>query len=185
MILFYIILVLVIYYLVSRKKRKNNLSESEESKKEGCITVFSKIIVAMFVIYMGFMVFMIDAIVVDYWVFFGKKRTAEIESMYGIMVDDDIKLKNYKVTSWMEGKTRSLEFESNIDGISFMEKNCQGELLRYAENNLMYELEKPDTEPYKCTLDDEISGIYCYEYQGREYTMFFYSEGDSYRVKIY
>lgn len=165
MIIAYIILVLVIYYLVSRKKRKNNLSASEEPKKEDCITVFSKIIVAIFVVYMGFIVFMADVLVVDYWVFFGKKRTAEIESMYGIIVDDDIKLKNYKVTSWMEGKTRSLEFESDIDGSDFMKKNCKGELLQCEEY--------------------EMSENYLYEYQGIKHNMIFYSEGDSYRVKIY
>lgn len=186
MIFAYIVLVLVVYYLVDRKKRKrkNNSPESEE-QKNGCLTVLCDFAVFMFIIYIGFIILFVDAIIVDDWRFFGKKRTAEIESMYGITVDDDIKLKNYRVTSWMEGKTRRLEFESDIDGLSFMEKNCQGELLRYAENDLMQELEKPDIEPYKFPMSDEESGIYRYEYQNREYQMTFYSEGNSYRVIIY
>ncbi|MDE5855331.1 MAG: hypothetical protein K2H19_09785 [Ruminococcus sp.] len=167
MIFIYIILILVIYYLVDRKKRKrqNASSESEKLKKEGCLTVLSKFVVAVFVIYMGFIIFMADMFIMNYWVFFGKKRTAEIESRYGIIVDNDIRLKNYRAIAHMEGTYRILELESNIDGMNFIKKNCQGEFLSYDK--------------------DKTADIYFYEYQGKNYQMTFYNEGDSYRVKIY
>ncbi len=69
----------------------------------------------------------------------------------------------------MEGTIRTLEFESDTNGLNFIDKNFNGKLLKYAENDMLY----------------EISGVYWYKYQGKKYQMTFYSEGDSYRVKIY
>ncbi|MDE5936622.1 MAG: hypothetical protein K2G83_04370, partial [Ruminococcus sp.] len=53
---------------------------------------------------------------------FRKKRTAEIESRYGITINDDIKLKRHKAIACMEGIMRTVEFKSDIDGLGFMEK---------------------------------------------------------------
>ncbi len=85
----------------------------------------------------------------------------------------------------MEGTIRTLEFESDTNGLNFIDKNFNGKLLKYAENDMLYELISSKTELYKFNPEDEISGVYWYKYQGKKYQMTFYSEGDSYRVKIY
>lgn len=111
------------------------------------------------------MVAFFDMFIVDYWKFFGKERTAEMESRYGIVVDDDVKLKEYRAIAHMEGTIRQLELTSIVNGDEFMRKNCLGKLLQYEEH--------------------ESSEQYIYEYRGIKYYMSFYTEGDSYRVKIY
>lgn len=162
----YIIIVLVICYIAGRKKVKNiSLGQEDVKPKKDFINGLSKLLVALFVVYVGFMVAFFDMFIVDYWVFFGKKRTAEMENRYGIVVDDDVKLKEYKATAHMEGTMRQLELKSVVDGDEFMRKNCRGELLQYEEY--------------------ESSEQYVYEYHGIKYYMNFYTEGDSYRVKIY
>ncbi len=102
MIFAYIILILVICYLVSRKKHKNISSKSENPQK-GCITALYKFIIGIFVVYTGFVIFTADLFIQDYWLFFGKKRTIEIENMYGISVDNGIKLKDTRqLPIWKE-----------------------------------------------------------------------------------
>lgn len=162
----YIIIVLVIYYIAGRKKVKNISPEKEDIKpKNDFISGLSKFLVAMLIVYVGSMFAFLDMFIVDYWNFFGKKRTAEIESRYGIVVDDDVKLERYKAIAHMEGTMRELDFKSVVDGDEFMRKNCRGELLQHEE--------------------DESLEQYVYEYQGVKYYMNFYSDGDSYYVKIY
>ncbi len=181
----YIILVLVVCYLVSRKKKSS--AETAKEKPEfivALLTALGKVAVGFAVVYFGFAIFFFDTLIEDYWLFFDEKRTVEIENRYGIIVDDDVKLKKYKVVAHREGAMRTLEFQSDIDGSHFMQKNCQGELIQYAENNMFYDLESPDTEPYSFFLDDGQSGIYWYEYQNHEYGMNFYCDGDKYRVEI-
>lgn len=184
MIFAYIILILIICYLVSRKKHKNISSKSENPPKS-CIAALCKFIIGIFVVYTGFIIFTADLFIQDYWLFFGEKRTIEIENMYGISVGNGIKLKRYKAIAHMEGTMRTLEFESDINGLNFIDKNFSGKLLKYAENDMLYELTSSKTEPYKFNPEDKISGVYWYKYQDKEYQMTFYSEGDSYRVKIY
>lgn len=181
----YIILVLVVCYLVNRKK-KSSAENSEEKPKfiTALLTALSKVAVGFAVVYFGFAVFFCDMLIEDYWLFFGEKRTAEIESRYGIVVDDDVKLKQYKVVAHREGAMRTLEFQSDIDGLHFMEKNCQGEFTQYAENNLLYDLKSPDTAPCDFFLEDNQSGIYWYSYQNQKHKMIFYCDGDGYRAKI-
>lgn len=181
----YIVAVLVIRYLVGRKKKYPD--DTVQEKPEyivALLTALGKTAVGVAVVYFGFAVFFCDVLLEDYWLFFGEKRTAEIESRYGIVVDDDVKLRKYKVVADMEGAVRTLEFESAIDGAEFMQKNCQGELVKYVEDDVCYNLKYPDTEPYAYTLEDNQAGIYCYEYQNRSYSMVFYYDSDGYRVKI-
>lgn len=181
----YIVVVLVVCYLVGRKKKSS--ADTVQEKPEFIVvllTALGKTAVVVAVVYFGFAVFFFDTLIEDYWIFFNEERTAEIESRLGIVVDDDVKLKKYKVVAHMEGAMRSLEFESAIDGAEFMRKNCQGELIQYVEDDMCYNLKSPDTEPYAYTLEDNQAGIYRYEYQNRSYSMVFYYDSDSYRVKI-
>lgn len=179
----YIVVVLVVCYIVKKKKSSAEITEKKPEFISAVLTALSKTVVALAVVYFGFAVFFFDMLIEDYWIFFNGKRTAEIESRYGIIVDDNIKLKKYKVIADMEGAMRTIEFESGIDGMDFMKKNCKGKLIQYAENNLLYDLKSPDKEPETLLLKDNLSGIYWYEYQGKKYYMNFYTEGDSYRVK--
>ncbi|MDE5936623.1 MAG: hypothetical protein K2G83_04375 [Ruminococcus sp.] len=57
--------------------------------------------------------------------------------------------------------------------------------MKYAENNMLYKLKFPDIEYYEFNMKGNETGFYWYEHQNKEYQMTFYSESDSYRVKIY
>ncbi|MDE6774694.1 MAG: hypothetical protein K2J37_00065 [Ruminococcus sp.] len=136
---------------------------------------------------------MSDLFIEDYWLFFGKKRTAQMEEKYGLIVDYNVDLKKYeRVFAGQSGIAEQLEFETDLDGLTFMQKNCEGELIRYAEEDMMYYPQATTAgstdeirEPEEYEMESGIIGIYWYKIGNREYIMTFYKDGDSYLVKIY
>ncbi|MDE5557883.1 MAG: hypothetical protein K2J32_09400 [Ruminococcus sp.] len=85
----------------------------------GVIAVFVAVIGGLFIIGEGLSVFDIK------YHFFGKKRTAEMEEMYGIKVTDDIHLKEYREFGWL-----SFQYDLEINQINsytdFLQNNVKG-----------------------------------------------------------
>lgn len=77
------------------------------------------VIGGLFIIGEGWSIFDIE------YHFFGKKRTAEMEEMYGIEVTDDIHLKEYREFGWL-----SFQYDLEIDKINsytdFLQNNVKG-----------------------------------------------------------
>lgn len=200
----YIVLVIVVYLFFRRHEEKDDEkykydAETPEGRKERFfsppkkLSALTKLVIAGFVVIIGGNILMFDLFVKDYWLFFGEKRTAQMEEKYGLIVDYNVDLKKYKrVFAGQSGINGQLEFETDLDGLTFMEKNCEGELIQYAEEDMMYYPQTAtadDTdevrEPEEYEMDSGVSGKYWYKIGNREYIMTFYKDGDSYLVKIY
>lgn len=190
----YVIAAIIIYWLVARKLRKKAESEYIENGEIDLKNPFFdhkngirqgiKGTLAFVLISTGFVVFFMDGLIYDYWIFFGDKRTAFIEERYGIIVDDDIKLKKYtKIFGGPDGSISRLELESKIDGLSFAEKNISGELKSYAQDGIYYPADTEDIVPHKYEMGNA-DGIYWYKSSGRR-CMTFYKDGDKYTVVIH
>lgn len=186
----YFIAAIIIYCLVARKLRKEAESENAENPESEPKNQFLdhkngirqgiKGILAFVFINVGFFVFFMDALVYDYWLFFGDKRTSEIENKFGIIVDDDIDLKKYmRAFGGPDGANSRLEFECDIDCKSFFEKNCRGELIYYTENGMAYYADGTKEE-YKSSESED---ILCYRLN-RTHIAIFQKDGDKYKVKI-
>lgn len=95
------------------KNKKKNISLL------GVIAVFVAVIGGLFIIGEGWSIFDIE------YHFFNKKRTAEMEEMYGIEVTDDIHLKEYKEFGWL-----SFQYDLTISQINsyddFLQNNVKG-----------------------------------------------------------
>lgn len=190
----YVIAAIIIYWLVARKLRKKAESEKTDDTEtmpknsfldhKNGIRQGIKGTLAFVLISTGFVVFFMDGLIYDYWIFFGDKRTAFIEERYGIIVDDDIKLKKYtKIFGGPDGPISRLEFESKIDGLSFAEKNISGELEAYVQDGIYYPADTEDIAPHKYEMGNA-DGIYWYKSSGRR-CMTFYKDGDKYTVVIH
>ena len=177
MTVIYAILVAVICFFVDRKSKSHAQSDKKISKFDAVIFAVRKIAAAFLIVYIGIIIFIFDWYVKDYWLFFGEKRTGEIQSKFGIIVDDDVKLTKYKALADSE----SLTLVSDIDGFAFMNKNCQGSLVKYRKNDSQYSA----YEEEKCKLyKNDKTGIYRYVYQGQSYTMEVDNVDNKYSVKI-
>lgn len=197
----YIALVIVVYLIFRRYGKKDDEkyrydSETPEGRKERFfdapkkISSLTKLLIAGFVVITGFFILTFDVFIEEYWLFFGEKRTAQIEEKYGLIVDYNVDLKKYKrVFSGQSGIDGRLELETDLDGLTFMQKNCKGELIQYAEDGMMYypmTTESEDArEPEEYFIKNGAVGQYWYSIGNREYIMTFYRDGDSYLVKIY
>lgn len=188
----YVIAAIIIYCLVARKLRKDAESQNTEDPRTEPIDTFLdhkndirqgiKATLAIVLVIVGFFVFLMDVFVYDYWLFFGDKRTSEIENKYGIIVDDDIDLKKYKrVFGGPDGAHSRLEFECDIDCKSFFEKNCRGELVYYTENGMVYYADGTKEEYWEDF--SESKDILCYRLN-RTHTAIFQKDGDKYKVTI-
>lgn len=186
----YSIAAIIIYCFVAWKLRKKAESESTENPETEPIDTFLdhkngihqgiKATLAIVLIIVGSFVFFSDVFVYDYWLFFGDKRTSEIENKYGIIVDDDIDLKKYKrVFGGPDGAHSRLEFECDIDCKSFFEKNCRGELVYYTENGMVYYADGTKGEYESSESED----VLCYR-SSRTHTAIFQKDGDKYKVTI-
>ena len=184
----YFIAAIIIYCIVARKLRKEAESENIENPEAEPIKPFLdhkngihqgiKGILAFFLIIVGFFVFFMDVFVYDYWLFFGDKRTSEIENKYGIIVDNDIKLKKYMLCfGGPDGAISRLELECDIDCKSFFEKNCRGELIYYTENGMVYYADGTKEEYESSESED----ILCYRSK-RTHSAIFQKDGDKFYV---
>ncbi len=197
----YIALVIVLYLILRRYGKNDDEkykydAETPEGRKERFfdppkkLSSLTKLVIAGFVVITGFFILTFDWFIEDYWLFFGKKRTAQIEEKFGLIVDDNVDLKKYsRVFGGQLGINEKLEFETDIDGLTFMQENCEGELIKYAEAGMMYFPDATETdkirEPEEYELKNGASSKYWYKIGNREYIMTFYRDGDSYLVKIY
>lgn len=197
----YAIAAILIYWLDCklRKKAESKKTEDTEAKPKNSfldhkngIRQGIKGMLAFVLIIMGFFVFFMDVLIDDYWLFFGEKRTAYIEERYSIIVDDDIKLKKYtKMFGGPDGPDIRLEFESKIDGLSFMEKNISGVLEAYVQDGIYYQADSKSRKTEFYPTDDyyeigSASGAYWYrDERGRLIYIRFFEDGDKYIAKIF
>lgn len=197
----YIVLVIVVYLFFRRREEKDDEkyrydADSLEGRKERFFALpkklssLTKLVIAGFVVFVGFCILLCDVMTEEYWLFFSEKRTAQIEEKYGLIVDDNVDLKKYsRIGYGQSGIVGKLEFETDLDGLTFMEENCEGELIKYAEADMMHYSPVSETEqvrePEEYYMESGVSGKYWYKIGNREYIMTFYRDGDSYLVKIY
>lgn len=90
---------------------------------------------------------------------FDTKRTAEMESRFGIIINGDITLKEYRYYDWQDN-VYILLAENIGDYHSFMKQNLNGKVISLQENGIFYDYEK-NTQSEKHT-DDSISAVYFY-----------------------
>lgn len=107
-------------------------SEDENQKKPfsvmNVIAIFFSVFIAIIILTMV----MLGIQIKDTYHIFTKKRVAEMESKFGIIVDDNIKLKKYNAIHWLDSHCEL--FAENIDDPqSFMENNVRGEIISYEE----------------------------------------------------
>lgn len=197
----YIILVAVLYLIFRRYEKKAEekyefSAETLEGRKERFfsppkkISSLTKLVIAGMAVSVGFVILIFDAMTEEYWLFFGENRTAQIEEKYGLIVDDNVDLKKYsRIGYGQSGIVGKLEFETDLDGLTFMEENCEGELIKYAEADMMHYSPVSETEqvrePEEYYMESGVSGKYWYKIGNREYIMTFYKDSGSYLVKIY
>lgn len=197
----YIILVAVLYLIFRRYEKKAEekyefSAETLEGRKERFfsppkkISSLTKLVIAGMAVSVGFVILIFDAMTEEYWLFFGENRTTQIEEKYGLTVDYNVDLKKYSsIGHGQSGIVGKLEFETDLDGLTFMQKNCEGELIKYAEADMMYYPPTSETEqarePEEYSMKSGAVGQYWYKIGNREYIMTFYKDGGSYLVKIY
>lgn len=108
-------------------------SEDENKKKPfsvmNAIAIFFSVIIIIIILTMVLLGIQIK----DTYHIFTKKRVAEMESRFGIIVDDNIKLKKYNAIHWLESHCE-LFAEDIDDPQSFMENNVRGEIVSSGED---------------------------------------------------
>lgn len=197
----YIIFVIVLCSIFRRYEKKAEEkydfgSETPEGRKERFfappkkISSLTKLVIAGMAVFVGFVIFIFDAMTEEYWLFFGEDRTAKIEEKYGLTVDYNVDLKKYsRIGHGQAGTVGKLEFETDLDGLTFMQKNCKGELIKYAEDGVMHYPAAAKTEdarePEEYSMKSGAVGQYWYKTGSKEYIMTFYKDDESYFVRVY
>ncbi len=154
----YIILVIVLCLIFQRYEKKSEEKydfgdETLEGRKERFfsppkkISPLTKLVIAGMAVSIGLVILICNAMTEEYWLFFGKNRTARIEEKYSLTVDYNVDLKKYsRIGHGQSGTVGKLEFETDLDGLTFMQKNCKGELIKYAEAGMMHYPTETETE---------------------------------------
>lgn len=103
-----------------------------ENKKDTVKSIFG--VIAVFVIAIGGLMIIGSGDELGDWHYFGKKRTAQMEQMFGITVTDDINLKRYSDTEFLTQLSYYLDINNIDDCDKFMQNNVNGKIIKKVED---------------------------------------------------
>lgn len=103
-----------------------------ENKKDTVKSIFGMI--AVFVIAIGSLFIIGSGDDLGDWHYFGKKRTAQMEQLFGITVTDDISLERYSDTEILTQLDYFLDISNIDDCDKFMQNNVNGKIIEKVED---------------------------------------------------
>ena len=152
--------------------------DTQQSTNKNPAKVLAKTAVALIIVYGGMAAAFFSAAVDEYWLFFGKKRTAFLEEKYGIILDENVKPKKYlHAFGGPDGPDITFEFDIKTNLADFAEKHLLGEVTAVKENGTKTEF----NGEYNFTTADVIY----FKYNTIHYYLLLDKDGDFYHAKIY
>lgn len=143
----YLVLIGVVSFIIDNitKKRalKKNKEEHPDKFLKKLLKKLSEAFTVLILVFTGIFFLIASFWIDEYYLIFTRKRTTEIESKFGIVVDENVNLEKYsKSFGGPDGANIVLRFEIKITPDEFIENNINGTVIQKINENELENQEK-------------------------------------------